>query len=674
MDKEKLKGELEKWEREIALDPENFTAYVKRGNVLDDLGRSEEALDSYNSALEINPAYDKAYCNRGIVLKKLERKEEALSSYDKALEINPGNDATHYNRGHILDDLGRKEEALQSYDKALEINPGDHAAYYNKGNILNDLGRKKEALDSYNKALEIRPDYDKAYCNRGIILKSLGQKEEALASYNKALEINPGYDAAHYNKGNVLDDLGRKEEALASYSKALEINPGYGAACYNMGNVLDDLGRKEEALACYNKALEINPHHDAALNNKGLLLSNLGKKEEALACYIQAIQVNAGNEIAKRNRRSLVGSKEFWDGLSENSQVDLWSGDEDFNVLASREKLGGCSGKDLSCIHRLWVEQYRLLYLLSADLEQVGHYTSSMVFETLLQKQTETDGHANPLSLCSLAAANDPTEGTVFQAFLKQDCLPSQRIQSHLAVLQASFSSAIDSLNQFRLYGKNKGEEGTGLCLVFNRSFFAKPGETSMIAVQKEDDSSSGKETDMRRKLPLYWVLYYDCSSGRVHYTPACSEYSLNRDFNVCEDALKESERKKLQEIGKSLKNIRMLFECISEKAQKAALEMLIYLRHLVKDAAFKDEKELRILSLHPYNDQSSPLKVLEGKNCLSVGYLPVIHEGEEYLEKVIAGPKLRDFANLVDVAKFRLHRLGGKKKVEFCQSRAPLS
>ena len=573
MDKEKLKGELEKWEREIALDPENFTAYVKRGNVLDDLGRSEEALDSYNRALEINPAYDKSYCNRGIVLKKLERKEEALSSYDKALEINPGNDATHYNRGHILDDLGRKEEALQSYDKALEINPGDHAAYYNKGNILNDLGRKKEALDSYN------------------------------------------------------------------------------------------------------KALEINPHNDAAIYNKGLLLSNLGKKEEALACYIQAIQINAGNEIAKRNRRSLVGSKEFWDGLSENNQVDLWSGDEDFNVLASREKLGGCSGKDLSCIHRLWVEQYRLLYLLSADLEQVGHYTSSMVFETLLQKQTETDGHANPLSLCSLAAANDPTEGTVFQAFLKQDCLPSQRIQSHLAVLQASFSSAIDSLNQFRLYGKNKGEEGTGLCLVFNRSFFAKPGETSMIAVQKEeDDSSSGKETDMRRKLPLYWVLYYDCSSGRVHYTPACSEYSLNRDFNVCEDALKESERKKLQEIGKSLKNIRMLFECISEKAQKAALEMLIYLRHLVKDAAFKDEKELRILSLHPYNDQSSPLKVLEGKNCLSVGYLPVIHEGEEYLEKVIAGPKLRDFANLVDVAKFRLHRLGGKKKVEFCQSRAPLS
>ncbi|WP_354832213.1 tetratricopeptide repeat protein [Akkermansia muciniphila] len=674
MDEEKLQEELEKWEREIVLDPENFTAYVKKGNVLDDLGRSREALDSYNKALEINPAYDKAYCNRGIVLKKLGRQEEALSSYDKSLEINPRNDAAHYNRGYILNDLGRKEEALVSYGKALQINPEDYAAYYNKGNILNDLKRKEEALDSYDKALEIKPDYDKAYCNRGIILKSLGRKEEALSSYNKALEANPGYDAAYYNRGNVLDDLGRKEEALASYNKALEINPDYGAAYYNRGNVLDDLGRKEEALASYNKALEINPHHDASLNNKGLLLSGLGKREEALACYIQAIQINANNEIAKRNRRSLVGSKEFWDSLPENSQVDLWSGDDDFNILANKEQLEGCSGKDLFHIHRLWVEQYRLLYLLNADLEQVGHYTSSMVFETLLQKQTKANGKASPLLLCSLAAANDPTEGTVFQAFLTQDCLPSQRIQSHLAVLQASFSSAIDSLNQFRLYGKNKGEEGTGLCLVFNRSFFAKPGETSMIAVQKEDDDSSKKEANMCRKLPLYWVLYYECSSGRMYYTPACFEYSLNKDFDVCEDTLKESERKKFQEIGKSLRKIREHFEHISEKAQKAALEMLIYLRHLVKDAAFKDEKELRILSLHSYHDQNSLLKVLPGKNCLSVGYLPVIHDGEEYLEKVIAGPKLRDFANLVDVAKFRLHHLGGKKKVVFRQSQAPLS
>ncbi|WP_215429516.1 tetratricopeptide repeat protein, partial [Akkermansia muciniphila] len=428
----------------------------------------------------------------------------------------------------------------------------------------------------------------------------------------------------------------------------------------------------KKSLKGYNRILKINPADDASFANKGIVLSNLGKQKEALKCYIQALKINKDNKIAKQKRRSLIGSQQFWESLSGNSRIDLWSGDDDFNTLASREKLKDCSSKDLSCIHRLWVEQYRILYLLSADLKQVGHYTSSSVFEILLQEEGETKGKAAPLRLCSVAAANDPTEGTVFLSLLHKNCIPSPRIQSDLSVLQTSFSSAIDSLNQFRLYGKKDGEEGTGLCLVFNRDFFAAPGEVSLIAVKREEEQFLKEETETGHKLPLYWVLYYDCESGHVYYTPACTEHSLNRELEMTEDSFRKSDRKRVKNIGESLKRIRYYFKSISKKYQQTALEMLIYLRHLVKDAAFKDEKELRILSLHPYNDSS--LKVLTGKNCLSVNYLPVIHDKEEYLNQVIAGPKLKDFTNLVDVAKFRLHHLGGKKEVEFRQSRTPLS
>lgn len=605
MYKEKLKKELEKWEHEIALDPKNAEAYFKRGNILSELERKEEALSSYRNAIEVNPNDNKAYCNKGVV--------------------------------------------------------------------LFDLGRKEEALACYNKAIEINPNEDKPYCNKGIILFLLGQSEEALSCYDKAIEINPNSSKSYYNKGKALDNLGEREKALSNYDKALKINPDYDKAYFNRGIILHELGWKKEALSSYNKALEINPNNDVFWNNKGVLLSELGQKEDALICYIQSIKKNTKNESAKYNLRRLIGSWEFGDSLTGNSQIDLWIVDDDFNILASREKLKDCSGKDLQSIRHLWVEQYRLLHLLSADLDQVGHYTSTTVFETLLQGQKESEGKAKPLLLCSLAAANDPTEGTVFQSLLGVDCMPFQRIHSNLAVLQTSFSSSIDSLNQFRLYGKNNGEEGTGLCLVFNRSFFAAPGETSMIAVRRDHEQFSEEEAACR-KLPLYWVLYYDRHSGHVYYTPACTEYSLNQEFEMTTTSVKESDLKKVEDIGKSLKRIRDHFKAISKEYQQTALEMLIYLRHLVKDAAFKDEKELRILSLHPYHDQCSPLKVLPGKNCLSVDYLPVIHEGEEYLEKVIAGPKLRDFPNLVDVAKFRLHLLGGKKEVVFCKSQAPLS
>lgn len=611
MNEEKLKEELEEWDREIALNPKNFTAQFNRGNTLYYLGRKKEALDNY----------------------------------DKALAINPDDDNTYYNRGNILYNLGYLEKALDSYDKALEINPNKEEAYFNKGNVLDDLGRKEEALDSYDKALDINPNKEEAYFNKGIVLKNLGHLRKALDSYNKALSINPNFAAALCNRGNILKDLGFIEKSLKD---------------------------KQKALSIYNKNFKINPNDDISLTNKGVVLSNLGKQKEALKCYIQAIQINRNNKIAQQKRRALIGSQRFWESLSERSRIDLWSGDDDFNTLVSREKLKGCSNQDLASIHRLWVEQYRLLYLLNADLEQVGHYTSTTVFEMLLQEQEQSLGQTNPLRLCSVAAANDPTEGTVFLSLLKKDCVPSSRIHSNLTVLQTSFSSAIDSLNQFRLYGKKDGEEGTGLCLVFNRSFFAKLGEASMIVLSRNNEQSSMEESTIGHKLPLYWVLYYDCKSGHVYYTPACTGHSLDKEFKITKAFQKESERKKLEDIGRSLTKIRNNFQTISKKYQRTALEMLIYLRHLVKDAAFKDEKELRILSLHPYNDSS--LKLLPGKKCLSVNYIPVIHDKEAYLKEVIAGPKLRNFTNLVDVAKFRLHHLGGKKEVVFRPSEAPLS
>lgn len=631
----------------------------------------KEELANYNKALQINPKDTSTYYSRGKVLRKLGRLEEALADYDKILEINPKNFCAYYIKGMLLSKLGRLEESLASYDKALEINPNHADTYCFKGCILQSMQRPGEALENFNKAIEINPKDDTNYCFIGNVLESLGKIKEALANYERALEINPKDPVTYCIKGNLLIKLERLEDALTNFNKAIEINPKDDDTYYFRGNVLNRMGRPEDALASYNKALEINPKNSIALNNKGYILSDLGKKEEALTCYIQAIQINPDSERIKHNRRCLIGSQEFWNSLHKNSQVDLWSGDEDFNTLASSEKLKDCPRRDLQGIHHLWVEQYRLLHLLRADLKQVGHYTSTAVFETLLQ---ELKGKVNPLLLCSLAAANDPTEGAVFQSLLGEDCMPFQKIHSNLAVLQTSFSSSIDSLNQFRLYGKNNGEEGTGLCLVFNQSFFAGPGETSMINVKRDHKQSSEEKVVTCRKQPLYWVLYYDRHSGHVYYTPACTEYSLNQEFEMTATSVKESDLKKVEDIGKSLKRIRDHFKAISKEYQQTALEMLIYLRHLVKDAAFKGEKELRILSLHPYHDQGSSLKVLPGKNCLSVDYLPVIHEGEEYLEKVIAGPKLRDFANLVDVAKFRLHHLGGRKKVEFCQSQAPLS
>jgi Flp pilus assembly protein TadD len=65
------------------------------GVALDNLGRSEEAIASYNRALEIDPKKASAHCNIGVALGNLGRCEEAIASYNRALEIDPKKASAH---------------------------------------------------------------------------------------------------------------------------------------------------------------------------------------------------------------------------------------------------------------------------------------------------------------------------------------------------------------------------------------------------------------------------------------------------------------------------------------------------------------------------------------------------------------------------------------------------
>ena len=201
--------------------PDYAEVYSNRGNALQDLKRSEEALASYDKAIALKPDYAEAYNNRGNALQDLKRSEEALASYDKALAIRPDYAEVYSNRGNALQDLKRSEGALASYDKAIALKPDYAEAYNNRGNALQDLKRSEEALASYDKALAIRPDYAEVYSNRGNALQDLKRSEGALASYDKAIALKPDYAEAYNNRGNALKDLKRLEQALASYERAL---------------------------------------------------------------------------------------------------------------------------------------------------------------------------------------------------------------------------------------------------------------------------------------------------------------------------------------------------------------------------------------------------------------------------------------------------------------------
>jgi tetratricopeptide (TPR) repeat protein len=82
-----------------------------------------------------------AWHRKGIVLDNLGRYEEALQVYDKALELKPNDFDAWHRKGGTLDKLGRYEEALLAIDKALKLKPDVSNAWHRKGGTLVKLGR-----------------------------------------------------------------------------------------------------------------------------------------------------------------------------------------------------------------------------------------------------------------------------------------------------------------------------------------------------------------------------------------------------------------------------------------------------------------------------------------------------------------------------------------------------
>jgi tetratricopeptide (TPR) repeat protein len=264
------KNELTLWTDVTEKAPNNARAWYNKGNVLEKLGKHEEAMRSYDNAVEIQPEYYNAWNNKGNVLHKLGNYEEAIKCFDNVIEIKPDVSEAWNSKGNILDKLGKHEEAIQCYDKAIEIKPDLYEAWYYKGITLATVGKHEEAIQCYDKVIEIKPDLYEAWNNKGITFAIVGKHEEAVKCFDKVIEIKPEYFEAWYNKGNVLEKLGEHEEALKCFDKVIEKRPDDYGAWNKKGNVLDKLGKHEEAIQSYDKALQIQPNSNTARNNKFL--------------------------------------------------------------------------------------------------------------------------------------------------------------------------------------------------------------------------------------------------------------------------------------------------------------------------------------------------------------------------------------------------------------------
>jgi len=252
--RERAPGMLPGFERRLAGDQHQVG-----GQVTPDQDGQDEGLARYNRALALNPDDAWAITGRGIAYNARDRPEEALADFNRAIELDPSRASAFSGRGDTYSFMERYQDALDDYNRAVQLDPDDYFTIRGRGDTYRLMGRYQEALADYERAIALDPSDTGGFWGRGLTYNLLGRYEEALADFTRVAELEPGNAWAIASRGAAYRYMGRYEEALAEYDHAIHIEPDEGWMVASRGDTYLAMGRKAQALADYQQAVGLDP-------------------------------------------------------------------------------------------------------------------------------------------------------------------------------------------------------------------------------------------------------------------------------------------------------------------------------------------------------------------------------------------------------------------------------
>ena len=554
-----------------------------------------------------------------------------------------------------------------------------------------ELGKSRYNEGKISEAIEVwanitRDDSPEAYAQAQLNLGntyyySAGRLQKAIDAWSKVLQKdNPeAYAQAQLNLGNTHADRNRIDKAIDAWSKVLQKdNPeAYAQAQLNLGNTHADRNRIDKAIdAWINVQHEDNPEAYAqAQLNLGNAYKNDRNLEKAidawinvqhednLEAYAQA-QSSLRDIYPKNNNEDLKPVITAWkkarqrkDNPEAQAQKQLHLGDAYKNKkYIKKAKEAYCKARDhryhestcslniIECPEKVHEYLDKLFNDIIKILEQlqiipkfepkVAHYSRSSTAFSLLKKDKPSN-----FRLSTIRGVNDPTEGTVLGNYFQKQNIYENIHTKNIATFISCFTFNHDSLNQFRLYGKENGIEATGVSLVFEKDFFDNqyshlgfiahlPFINSYPTTEKPDTPSEPEDRQDKpeiEKVSLYRCIYLDPETGHLTLSHRDEstfhlQYKKDKDKIEAEEQWKEYSEKIL-EIEESAKDhlpkirdsIQDVLKTIleekysdnqEEKILKTVRFILLPLQYLVKHIAFQEEQECRIMYITHLRDE----------------------------------------------------------------------
>ena len=276
-DKEYVSHAIDAFNAAIAINSDDARCYVKLGDVHVAIGKINQGIDYYETAIKKDP-------------ENKEAQAALVNGWLAAIRIAPHLANNHIGLGTAYQLRGDFMQAERSFRRALQIDPNNSLA-------LGGLETLKE--DRIKTQVNL-------FFDRAVALQQKGQLDESLSHYIKALNLEPMNPDIHYNIGTAFQAKGDMMRARKAYAKTFELAPGHQEAkqalaaldaeeqemqvaeAFKAAIQLQQDEDYEGAILIYERIAEDRPDDDSLFYNMAVAYQAMNRFDESIEHYRKA--------------------------------------------------------------------------------------------------------------------------------------------------------------------------------------------------------------------------------------------------------------------------------------------------------------------------------------------------------------------------------------------------
>ncbi len=339
------------------------------GQDLQQAGKWDEAIASYNLAVELDPNLGRAYAGLAAMYANLGKRQEAEKNYQAAMSrIDRMTDREKYRTrsGYYL--LMRNQpKAIEELTALVKQYPSDTAGHANLALAYFYQRDMTKALEEQKRAIEIMPQSVQQRSNLSLYALYAGDFDAAANEAQQVLKENPKFEVGVRTRALAKLAAGHLEEAQKEYDRLKAMSPrGASMAATGLADlalyegrladavgilhkgIADDLAAKDNESAAYDQTTLSQTQ--LALNKTGEALataaSAAGSKDEGILYRAAQVYLSAGQEaralqlVGPLGQRLETEPQIYARLIAGEAQLKKGKAREAVNVFQQAQKLG----------------------------------------------------------------------------------------------------------------------------------------------------------------------------------------------------------------------------------------------------------------------------------------------------------------------------------------------